>query len=268
MELGSLVAPGIVAAWGSAMPDERDFTANPYGCGWHVDRDRFDAMLCEAAVRAGVLIVEEEMPARFLIDATGRAAGERVYEERTVAIVVELSRGADKQDLRTTVESWERGWWYTSPIPQGGMMAMLFLDAEDYRRNGVVLGEALADCPLTQQRVEGEELARSKVVAADSSIRRSLRGECSSAEQWMAVGDSAASYDPLSGWGVGKALSQSALAADAVGQWLRGDPSGLVDYEARVRLEYQAYASQRRAYYELERRWPQSEFWRKRRRTS
>ena len=44
-----LASPGTVSAWGSPRPAETDFVANPHGNGWHVDRNRFDRMLCAAA---------------------------------------------------------------------------------------------------------------------------------------------------------------------------------------------------------------------------
>src|SRR3954466_14280816 len=52
-ELRSLEAPGIISAWGSAVPYELDFVGSPHGPGWHVDRNRFDEMLCSEAAMAG-----------------------------------------------------------------------------------------------------------------------------------------------------------------------------------------------------------------------
>jgi len=44
---------GIRSAWETQAARHRDFLNNPYGCGWHVDRARFDAMLAGAAAEAG-----------------------------------------------------------------------------------------------------------------------------------------------------------------------------------------------------------------------
>src|SRR5258708_6693778 len=40
-----LDSPGIVSVWGNREPHEQDFVRNVHGCGWHVDRSRFDEML-------------------------------------------------------------------------------------------------------------------------------------------------------------------------------------------------------------------------------
>jgi len=55
---GHLPAPGIISCWGSDVPAENDFIFNPYGCGWHVDRSRFDRMLAEAAGQQGASVLD------------------------------------------------------------------------------------------------------------------------------------------------------------------------------------------------------------------
>jgi flavin-dependent dehydrogenase len=89
-----------VVIWGNEAPYENEFIANPYGMGWHLDRERFDDMLLGAARVAGaevrnvtrcaechrddrddnwIVIAEEDHApvalAPWMIDATGRASG-------------------------------------------------------------------------------------------------------------------------------------------------------------------------------------------------
>ena len=45
-------SPRTSAAWGQADLEENQFICNPYGNGWHLDRQRFDAMLASAASSA------------------------------------------------------------------------------------------------------------------------------------------------------------------------------------------------------------------------
>ena len=75
------------------------------------------------------------------------------------------------------------------------------------------------------------------------------------------MGDSAASYDPLSGMGIFKALRQGTNAAIAVDAYLRGDAALLPEYAALVRREFDAYVRRRRAHYAAEQRWTGHEFW-------
>ena len=53
LESGPLQSYGMQTAWETPAPRRQDFVRNPYGCGWHVDRARFDAMLAQAAAEAG-----------------------------------------------------------------------------------------------------------------------------------------------------------------------------------------------------------------------
>src|SRR5882672_4257013 len=51
--ISPLPSPGIISVWGESVPSETDFIRNPHGPGWHIDRNRFDEMLCTEATKAG-----------------------------------------------------------------------------------------------------------------------------------------------------------------------------------------------------------------------
>jgi flavin-dependent dehydrogenase len=280
--LRPLESPGIVSVWGGP-PQEQDYLRNPHGPGWHVDRNRLDAMLCRQAAAAGAVFFERcradvgqrdagcwrvgEIRARVLVDAAGRNGlrigpdAERETEDRLLAIVLRLTHPAGRpNDLRTYVESAPAGWWYSAPLPQGETIAMFFTDCGVYARQGVVLEEQLRQAPLTRSRLLGAEAVSTRIVYAASSCRAKIAGEA-----WLAVGDSAASYDPLSGMGIFKALRQGTNAAIAVDGYLRGDEGLLTEHAALVRAEFEAYVLQRRAHYAAEKRWTGQEFWDKRR---
>ncbi|MFL5801049.1 MAG: NAD(P)/FAD-dependent oxidoreductase, partial [Roseiflexaceae bacterium] len=81
---------------------------------------------------------------------------------------------------------------------------------------------------------------------------------------WLAVGDAAATFDPLSSQGIFKALRSGILAAYAIGDYFNGVHAGLERYEAWIAREFEAYLDTRRDYYGRERRWADSPFWRRR----
>ena len=56
LSAGHLPAPGVASAWGEDELYETHFIFNPHGRGWHLDRQRFDAMLAQAASDAGALL--------------------------------------------------------------------------------------------------------------------------------------------------------------------------------------------------------------------
>ncbi|MDB5040322.1 MAG: lodB [Candidatus Eremiobacteraeota bacterium] len=277
---GPLASPGLVSAWGSPHPQETHFIANLHGSGWHVDRNVFDHVLSDAAAAAGAEIVagasalrctpdgdawrvalsgdrERPLRARFVVDAGGRNGtrlGEvaREVDDRLLAIFLRLAFDADPpRDTRTLIESAPDGWWYCAPLPSGETAAVLFVDPGQYVRDGFEIAEQLASAPLTCERVGRARIAASHVVHVPSSIRRRAAGK-----GWAAVGDAAASYDPLSGFGIVKALQSARAFADAL------DDDSLAAYDADVRRRFDAYVAQRRAYYDLERRWPDRPFWR------
>ena len=281
LALAPLESPGIVSVWGGTAPGEQDFLRNPHGPGWHVDRNRFDRMLCMQAGAAGTECFCSETPevrrdaelwhagdidARFLVDASGRNGlridgdGGREIEDRLLAIVMRMEHPEEApSDLRTLIESAPAGWWYSARLPQGQTIAMFFTDCDIYAREGIVLEEQLGDASVTRDRLRSGVLKGARIVHVTSSCRTEIAGE-----SWLAAGDSASCYDPLSGRGIFKALRQGANAGMAVDAYLRGDPQPLGEYATLVRKEFDSYVVQRHAYYAAERRWAGLEFWSRR----
>ena len=106
-----------------------------------------------------------EIRARVLVDAAGRNGlrigpqAERETEDRLLAIVLRLTYPAGPPpDLRTYVESAPDGWWYSAPLPQGGMIAMFFTDCGVYSREGLVLEQQLSPGLLTAGRLQCAEV--------------------------------------------------------------------------------------------------------------
>ena len=136
---------GSCSTWGGATPGYNDYLLNPQGCGWHLDRRRFDAFLVRHAVQAGVTMLENEddatPQARFTVDATGRASavarrhGARQITLDRLSIVygfLDLPAGVAHSRL-TSLEAARDGWWYAAAIA-GQRMAVAFAgDAETIR---------------------------------------------------------------------------------------------------------------------------------------
>lgn len=292
-----LPSPGTVSAWGSSHPAETDFIANPHGNGWHVDRNSFDRMLCAAAARAGAdvrpgtgarrctrnpdrtwTVITANDPvagptdasrvtgsasvtARFVVDATGRNGVRldphdgRDVDDALIAIFLRFAHGDVPRtpDLRTLVESAPDGWWYAAPLPSGETVAVFTVEPDFYVAHGVLLSEQLERAPLTCARVGQARLVASHTAHVSSSLRRAA-----ARPGWAAAGDAAASYDPLSGFGIVKGLQDALALAEAL------ESNAWEDYAAAHHRRFTAYARQRRAYYALERRWPAHPFWRNR----
>ncbi len=275
--LSPIEAPGIISAWGSPIPEEQDFLRNPHGCGWHIDRNRFDEMLCQRAADAGAKLFLENraapralplgVKADFVVDASGRnglrmeSGYSREHDDALIAIVLHVHHAGAVfstawRDMRTCIESTPSGWWYTVRLREE-TIAMFFADPDEYTNVGISPREQLADAPLTRRRLEHGSVVQSQVVRVSSSCRTEIFGA-----NWMAVGDSASSFDPLSGRGIFKALRQGVTAAKALDAKLRGNDTPMSEYASLVRSEFDEYARQRSQFYAGERRWLDQTFWR------
>lgn len=98
------------------------------------------------------------------------------------------------------------------------------------------------------------------VVAAQSSQLDPPAGR-----DWLAVGDAAATFDPLSSQGVYHALAGALRAPESVEAHLAGERAALTRYALEVKEGFDNFLRLRRAYYGREQRWPNSVFWQRRR---
>jgi flavin-dependent dehydrogenase len=283
---------GMRTAWDTAEPRQREFLTNPYGCGWHVDRARFDALLASAAVDAGAELITGRAGAcgresddfswlqvtsdkssftltgRVLVDATGRKAlvagrlgAQADVADRLIGAVVftDASPGAQC----TQLEAVETGWWYSAPLPQGRMVFAFMTDADLWREADWT--DLLRNAPLTAERAKNGELPPpAEIVSAASMVRRPSAGP-----GWVAVGDAAFAYDPLSGQGVSKSIDCGLRAADCIARHLKEGSDrelsdGFAAYDAWVQKTYASYLSMRLRFYGSVRRWPASRFWMRR----
>ncbi len=213
-----------------------------------------------------ILTSSGSLEAQFVIDASGRngirleAQDGRTVHDALLAIFVRVAHGEGaRADLRTLVESGPDGWWYSAPLPSGEMVAAFLTDPGLYSHGGISLGEQLKCAPLTAARIGAANIVESHVVYVPSSVRAHPAGD-----GYAAAGDAAAAYDPLSGFGITKAINDANLLAEAIDSALKGDGVPLRRYAGHVHRTFDAYTMQRHEYYAAERRWSERAFWRNR----
>jgi flavin-dependent dehydrogenase len=297
---GYLPSLGNWSVWGTAEPWGRDFIFNCHGHGWHLDRRGFDALLRAAARNAGAHLVSGttligsapmpgggfrlhlaqrgEFAARLVLDATGRAAVfarqrgvRRRAFDRLVGIAAYVVRRteAPHEPAVTFVEATAEGWWYSAPLPRDRMVAVLMTDAGLARSGATSLEgwlDRLAAAPHTAARLSrfGAGLASPPVVVPAASGR--LDHFCD--RDWLAIGDAAASRDPLSSEGIVEALRNGTSAGVAVHGALGGAHDALAAAAAGLEERWRAYRRAHAKYYAIEQRWPEAPFWRQRHRLS
>ncbi len=235
------------------------------------------AILCASAVKKDDLIEQISSPAEalsadFVVDASGRSSwfarrqgARRINHDNLVgvaALLIADGKIADCDSL-TMVEAVAGGWWYASLLPDEKLVAVFLSDAdlEMTRQAATVEGwwSLLNQTVHLRSRIERHnyqiEIAP-RVVSANSSRLDVVAGD-----SWLAVGDAAAAFDPLSSQGIVTALELGMLAAETI---LAGQPEALKQYAERLEQMFAAYLANRNFYYAQERRWPASTFWRRR----
>jgi flavin-dependent dehydrogenase len=293
---------GNLSAWGSSHLHCTDFIFDPNGNGWHLDRPRFDVLLRREASLAGAMVRtattlrkivrqpsgdwlltltregrEISVCCHWLIDATGRrcviARGQgarRRADDTLVALFAVFSPSKDSrladQDSRTLIEAAPDGWWYTALLPSKQWVVAYLIDADLFPRTSDIRSiytsllsctERIRDC-LTAHRYILQ--TNPKVVPANTSRLDHTMGD-----GWLAVGDAALSFDPLSSQGILTSLYTGMKAGEALVERLSGNPDALANYGHRLAVIYNAYLRNRSTYYMLEERWAERPFWRRRR---
>ncbi|WP_224367423.1 tryptophan 7-halogenase [Hyalangium versicolor] len=292
---GHLPSQGTCSCWGSSTPGYNDYLYSPLGPGWHLDRQRFDRMLAEQARAHGVEVLTSTEPsrwepraqggytlhldtgegprtleARFVVDATGRRSAfassqgaRRLVADRVLSFYGFFSvRPGSSFDTYALVETCREGWWYSALLP-GGRVAVGLMGTGDSLR-GLKRDEPeawlalLKETGLTRQRLESCTFSGEPLVALPAQVSLLDRVQ---AEDWIAVGDAACTYDPLSSQGILKALGSASQAAEALARAARGDRAGLRAYGGRVRELFREHLAIRGGFYRQETRWPEAPFW-------
>jgi len=289
---------GSCSAWGADTLGYNDYLLSPLGPGWHLDRARFDAWLAgEAAARGTQMwlrtrlatcapgldgirlgVVREDgarqsVDARFVVDATGvrsalarrLGARRRVLDDLLCVIQFFALPAAAEMSRLTMLEATADGWWYAAKLPNRRVAVAVAADSDFIKQAGLrARGRFLAALAATRHvaaEVSHCEAAADAPIAcaAPSFILAPTAGD-----RWLAVGDAACAYDPISSQGIHKALTDGLAAADAIAAVLRASPTALADYRAHQAARFARYCTTRSHFYGLEQRWPASPFWRHR----
>lgn len=268
---------GNTALWGGE--GRRDGFAGG-ATGFHVLRSRFDGLLREAAVGAGVEVVvgvarlpervgEGEgwgvevvsdgggrvgLRPRWLLDCTGRAGvlarRHRVPETAapTLAVIRRYgsARGWPNVDpAHALVESFGRGWAWSVPTSERERHVAVMLDPGLH----AVMEDAVDLTAAFEAEVARTSLMRSIADAARPvgrawAVAASMYTSSAFADgRALLVGDAASFVDPMSSYGVKKALASGWLAAVAVNTALRAPEmtgAALDFFARRERAMYRA----------------------------
>ncbi len=209
----------------------------------------------------------------FLVDATGRSSWlarsrgrKRISYDTMIGLVGVLrpQTSCTSIDPVLQLEAAEEGWWYSAPVPDGSLVVTYITDRDYLTRSGL----RHTHFWLSKLECTSYTVARSRGFQIEGDVRvksaSTYRLERPAGDGWVAVGDAASTYDPLSAEGVSKALRSGMSASQTIHNYLRGNGEVLDEYVVGVAKEFEDYLAQRVRYYRREARWPASLFWSRR----
>jgi flavin-dependent dehydrogenase len=277
---------GVISLWDEPEPIERPAILDVQGPRLGVDRATLDRLLreraretCAAGLDGALLLLEENgrwsapvgAPARIeaplLVIATGRAGcpigrGERERSDRLVATLSCAPSSTAPPEF--CVEAADDGWWYAAPLPGGRSVVGFMTDADLMPRGGLAAVRDAWRAALARTRLAAGFQSPSPtpdlvVRSAGGGIRRELAGD-----NWVAIGDAAAAYDPICGQGVSIALAKGIAAA----RLLSAFPSRARALKVYSEAERDAFSDYRRGrsavYGRVHHRLRDRPFWRRR----
>lgn len=285
LKLEQLHVGGTASAWGSPDLFERTYLFTGQGQGWHLDRARFDAWLLSEAEAAGAQCLRvrarkvqregsgwliqcedgHQRTAAAIIDATGRSAwfarhqaGPPRRDDGLIADARWFIAESAPENQAALVESVSDGWWYSALLPGQRGVAMFLTDSD--LRHGRGWADRLTEAPATRARLAAWQATGEAVVrAAHSQLSERAAGE-----GWVACGDAAAAFDPISALGIGFSLRSGMEAARVSVAAVEGEFEAAAGYQGSLHRIYADYRSRLQRIYRLERRWPESPFWARR----
>lgn len=290
-------AASLYSAWGSAQLAERNALLLLEGPGSVVDRARFEADLVDLAKQRGlqprtakitavepvgeqwrISLSEARETADYLVDATGRRAliarrhaNRYRADQLTAAVGFYRQRpGCEVEATRTTlIEAVSDGWWYAALLPDGRLALNHYTDPDS-------LPDALrTDLAAWERLIGATRHIRRWIDEAGFVIDRPPRlhsaattwlAPCAG-RRWLAVGDSAAAFDPLSSHGMTTALWTGITGADVALAATTGGMEPSHRFVERVALGVQQFLRSRRQIYGIEQRFADRPFWQRRQRS-
>ncbi|MHC2585371.1 NAD(P)/FAD-dependent oxidoreductase [Bradyrhizobium diazoefficiens] len=280
-------------AWSMARPNREHFLGHLGGRAWVIDRVALERLLVSRAMRASVDVFLghhvrglsrrhgywsvqarssdglASLRASFVVDASGRAAtvarrlgAKRKSLFRLLALHVQSAPDTERQSepASLTIEAAAVGWWYAVCGPRQTLTCALFTDDPVLARSGAARSTLLTALDDTNSLPRWtKELVRSgRMRSVDASP--SLLGQ-PAGEGWLAIGDAAASFDPLASQGLANALASAVDGAEAIGRQLQGDRVAMAAFAVRTTETWRHSVRQLFPIYQAAaHRWP-TPFW-------
>lgn len=282
------------AAWGTNIVSSRHSIQSTSIDSYQLNRELFDLVLLNKAVENGVQVLLESkclkynkineywevevshptldivtIKTKYIIDASGRQShvsrqlGAQIKKDDDLIAIGAFLEFTDDRVLEQEIflETVEYGWWYYAVLPNKKIVATLFTDAEivkDLKLNTIESWTYELKKTVHIKRKVSGSIAYEKPWVRNAFSHLT---DFSSIENFIAIGDAAASFDPISSMGIGFAISSACNGALAI---MDGTEESIIHYQNDLEKIYQEYHATKSKYYYQEVRWHDSTFWKNR----
>lgn len=285
---------GMQSYWGSDRVHIVDHLRNPDGFGLNLDRKEFEVYLRQVAEERGVQCLwstkihsseyadehwnitaksndsDHEITSKFVIDATGRQSHfarsrgiERTHFDKLIACWMSLPNTLENQ--MSTISVSENGWWYSAVVPKNKRVIAFQTDSDIYEKSQFKTLDSLLELskenPHVTSILNSSDIDSNKfhgITAANSTKLNQVAGT-----QWVAIGDAAISFDPLSSQGMFNAMACAMQLKHLILQVGFGEEM-TNHYSTQIENIWRSYLQHKDIFYRQELRWRDGEFWRRR----
>jgi flavin-dependent dehydrogenase len=292
---------GNTAYWGSEKSANRHAIFSPNRATYQVNRDIFDVKLIETIFeRQGTVFPrtkckeitrdkkgmwqvkvnhvdhgELHIQTKYLIDASGRNSsiskwvGASVSQLDNLVGIGAFFKFSNKAELEKIqlMESDETGWWYSATLSEDTVIATYFTDADlmlKKRLNRVSnWQQQLSHSQYMTHRLSGGKATSQKLWVRPAGTHFN---NFSKVPNYIPIGDSACSFDPISSMGLGFAMTSGCQAAAIIANTtnqITYDES-MLNFQNDLTAQFDHYMTLKQQFYQKEQRWPNSDFWHRR----
>ena len=285
---------GNKSSWGTNLLEQKEFIQGIHGHGYLLNRLYFETQLrahlkqVSNNLKAGhqlkkvndapngveVLIDNgketQTLHAKYVVDATGRKASvcrqlgvskRNLDSQFAVTFSAHLSRPVEHQVI---VEATESGWWYAAP-QEGKELNIMFFTLKELLPHKTEL-KSFIQTELVKSLHVSELLTSLELQLDNIKIKPTgtSRLDIPYGKNWVAVGDAANSYDPISSYGITSALASGYYAGHALADHLALKKDALLTYRYLIEKTFQIYSEKLINHYTQENRWENSTYWKNR----
>ncbi|WP_317127764.1 tryptophan 7-halogenase [Paraflavitalea soli] len=290
---------GNTVVWGDDHPHDRFFFTETMGDGWHINRAFFEQQLSQTAKSMGAYWLHDHhftnweqqedhllihcsfgqgssisIKAAFAVDASGRTAAlarkagaTRQSLDRLTGYYAIVPAPLTALPSTTFIEATANGWWYAAALHDNHTVINFMTDADIHP----IDNQPLVDW-LFQQFRQTAHLQQCLPLSAGTDLQQVMAKPASTSflttpagPHWLAVGDAACTYDPLTSYGITAALGSGLYAALAITDHLNGKELAKEAYCYIQQTTFNKCLAMLQHQYGLEKRWMERPFWQRRR---